>query len=171
MQSTVGQKSDKINKIIMWLFLSPHHGILIITWIYWSIRGYQTKIDQFSQLQSILHTYPLIKMLNKWKSCPCAQLSTTLWGRAEDWRYSSTINGLGTRRRWMVNIAPRPLNPQGKSPCIHSIRGWVSPRAGLDAFDMRNICCPYRGSTPGRPSIAHCYIDWDTPASLLNSKM
>jgi hypothetical protein len=49
------------------------------------------------------------------------------------------ILDLGTRRRWVVSFTPRPLYSQGKNPGIHWIRGWVDPRAGLDAVVKRKI--------------------------------
>jgi hypothetical protein len=47
--------------------------------------------------------------------------------------------------------APAALYPRGKDPGIHSIGGWVGPRAGLDAGAKRKILCPCRGSNPDRP--------------------
>jgi hypothetical protein len=45
-----------------------------------------------------------------------------------EWGYSSTILDLGTRWRWVVGLTP------GRTALgTHSIRGWVGPRAGLDA--------------------------------------
>jgi hypothetical protein len=57
-----------------------------------------------------------------------------MWG---EWRYSATFLDLGTRWRWIVSFTPRPLYPG-----THWIRGWASPRPGLDAVE----------SNPGRPS-------------------
>jgi hypothetical protein len=39
----------------------------------------------------------------------------------------------------MVGFTPLPLYPQGKSPYIHWIGGWVGHRAVLDAVVKRNI--------------------------------
>jgi hypothetical protein len=43
------------------------------------------------------------------------------------------------------------LYPQGKTPGTHWIRGWVGPRAGLDAEARRKILCLCWGSNPSRP--------------------
>ena len=34
---------------------------------------------------------------------------------------------------WVVNATPRPHYPRER-PGVHSIGGWVGPRAGLDGF-------------------------------------
>jgi hypothetical protein len=45
-------------------------------------------------------------------------LSTIPWRYIHmgDWRYSSTILDLGTRRTWVVSFTPRPLYPGGNRP-------------------------------------------------------
>jgi hypothetical protein len=62
----------------------------------------------------------------------------------------------GTRWGWVVSVTPRPrFTPFG----THWIRGWVGPRAGLDAGARRKILCPCRGSDPDRPARSqtlHC---------------
>jgi hypothetical protein len=61
------------------------------------------------------------------------------WRHMGKWRYSSTILDLGTRWRRVLRFIPRPLYPQGKSPCTDWIGGWVGPRTGLDDVERRNI--------------------------------
>jgi hypothetical protein len=59
---------------------------------------------------------------------------------------------LGTRWRWVVSITPRPrFTPGERIPGTNCTRGWVGPRAGLDAETRRKILCPCRGSNPGHP--------------------
>jgi hypothetical protein len=43
------------------------------------------------------------------------------------------ILDLGTRWWIVASFKPHPLYPQGRAPSIHWIRGWVGPRADLDA--------------------------------------
>jgi hypothetical protein len=40
-----------------------------------------------------------------------------MWRRMGEWRYSSTIFYLGTRRRWVVSFTPWPLFPLVKPRC------------------------------------------------------
>jgi len=47
---------------------------------------------------------------------------------------------------WVVNVKPQPLYPR-KWPCSHCLRGWVGPRAGLEACGNPvpiGIRTPYR---------------------------
>jgi hypothetical protein len=63
------------------------------------------------------------------------------------------ILNLGTRWRWVVSFTILPLYPQGKSPGIHGIGGWVGPRASVDAVAKRRIpSFPRRELNPGRPA-------------------
>jgi hypothetical protein len=59
--------------------------------------------------------------------------------------YSSIILGLGTR--W----SPGRFNPGERDRGTHWIRGWVGPRAGLDAVDKIRISTCLE-SNPGRPT-------------------
>jgi hypothetical protein len=43
------------------------------------------------------------------------------------------------------------FTPREIATGIHCIRGWVGPRAGMDAITERNISCPRRESNPGGP--------------------
>jgi hypothetical protein len=47
--------------------------------------------------------------------------------------------------------APAVLYPGKRAPGTHWIRGWVGPRAGLDAGARRKILCLCRGLNPVRP--------------------
>jgi hypothetical protein len=53
----------------------------------------------------------------------------------------------------MVSFTLRPLYPQGKSPGIDWIGGWVGPRAVLDAVVKRKIPSPRRESNPRTPIV------------------
>jgi hypothetical protein len=60
---------------------------------------------------------------------------------------------LGTRWGWVVRVTPRPrFTPGERTPSTHCTRGWVGPRAGLDAGDSRKILCPCQGSNLDRPA-------------------
>jgi hypothetical protein len=72
--------------------------------------------------------------------------------RYTPWRYKGGVEvwlllilNLSTRLGWVVSVTPRPR-------FTHWIRGWVGPRAGLDAGTRRKILCPCRGSNPDRPA-------------------
>jgi hypothetical protein len=43
------------------------------------------------------------------------------------------------------------FSPGERTSCTHWIRGWVGPRAGLDAGARRKLLCPCRGLNPDRP--------------------
>jgi hypothetical protein len=50
--------------------------------------------------------------------------------------------------------APVALHPgkESPSPSIHSIGGWMGPRADLDVVSKRKITSPCRESNPDRPA-------------------
>jgi hypothetical protein len=63
------------------------------------------------------------------------------------------ILNLGTRWEYVVSVTPRPrFTPGERTPGTHWIRGWVGPRAGLDAGARRKIR-PCRGSNLDRPIV------------------
>jgi hypothetical protein len=47
---------------------------------------------------------------------------------------------------------PGRITPEERAACTHWMRGWVIPRAGLDAVEKREVSYPCRESNPGRPS-------------------
>jgi hypothetical protein len=49
-----------------------------------------------------------------------------------EWRYSSTLLNLGSRRRYMVSFTPRERRFR-----TYRVGGWVGPRAGLDSAETR----------------------------------
>jgi hypothetical protein len=66
----------------------------------------------------------------------------------------------------VVSVKPRPrFTPFG----THWIRGWVGPRAGLDAEARRKILCPCRGSNPDRP-VRH-YTAWATATPITSADL
>jgi hypothetical protein len=67
-------------------------------------------------------------MLNK--------LSTTPWRSMREWRYSSSILDLSTRRRWMVAWI------RDTDSGTHWMGSWVSPRAGLNDVEKRKVSAP-----------------------------
>jgi hypothetical protein len=59
--------------------------------------------------------------------------------------------------------APAAFYPRGKDPGTHWTRGWVGPRAGLDAEARGKILSPCRGSNLNCPvvqPVARHYTDW-----------
>jgi hypothetical protein len=54
--------------------------------------------------------------------------------------------------------APTDL-PAGKIPGTHSVGSWVSPRAGLDVSEKRQISCLFRESTPDRSAHASYLLE------------
>jgi hypothetical protein len=72
--------------------------------------------------------------------------------------------------RWVVRFTPRPIYPQGKSPGIHWIGGWVGPVTGLDdvekrkflilpGLQLRPLCHPARAASR--------YTDWAIPVPFI----
>jgi hypothetical protein len=50
---------------------------------------------------------------------------------------------LGTSWSSVVSFTPRPLCSRRKTPCTHSIGGWVCPRTGLheeSCFSLLSVC-------------------------------
>jgi hypothetical protein len=69
---------------------------------------------------------------------------------------------------WSASL-PGRFTPRDRAPATHWIRGWVGPRAGLEAVSMRKIPSPRRQSKHGHPivhSVASRHTDWATPAPL-----
>jgi len=65
---------------------------------------------------------------------------------------------------------PGCLTPTERAPAIHWIRGWVSPRAVLDAVVKRKIPSLHRESnhrTPIVQSVAQRYTDHSPPEKLV----
>jgi hypothetical protein len=81
-----------------------------------------------------------------------------------EWRYSYThsltpaLNGC----EWSAS-RPGRFTPRKRAPDTHWIRGWVSPRAVLDAVVKRKIPSPRRESNPRTTivqPVAQRYTDW-----------
>jgi hypothetical protein len=69
----------------------------------------------------------------------------TYWGSRS---IPPRIHSLGARWRRVVSFTSEPLYPSGKTPDTHWIRGWVGPRAGLDAVVKKKIPSTCRESKP-----------------------
>jgi len=78
----------------------------------------------------------------------------TYWGRGS---IAPRILDLGTRWRWLVRFTPGGFTPRGRAPGTHWIRGWVGPRAGLDAVVKRKI--------PNPLIIKSQFFNWGTSSS------
>jgi hypothetical protein len=57
----------------------------------------------------------------------------------------------GTKRKKVISVPLWLLYPENITPGSNSIRGWLSPRTGLDTITKRKKNSPYRESNPGRP--------------------
>jgi hypothetical protein len=58
---------------------------------------------------------------------------------------------------------PLPFYSRKRVLGIHSLRGWVDPRADLGVVKKREIFCPCRESTPNSPAVQPVtsrYTDW-----------
>jgi hypothetical protein len=85
-------------------------------------------------------------------------------GELGEWRYSSThsLTSALDGGEWLVSCSGR-FTPKERVPGIHWIRGWLGPRAVLDAVVKRKIPSPLRESNPRTPIVqlvAQCYTDW-----------
>jgi hypothetical protein len=60
------------------------------------------------------------------------------------------ILDLGTSWTWVVSFTPRPLYPQGESPCTHWIGGWVAPKQAWTLWRGEKSC-PYRDPNSDAP--------------------
>jgi hypothetical protein len=58
-----------------------------------------------------------------------------------EWRYSSTILGLGTRWRCVASFTLRPVYLRGKNSDTLWIGSWVDPKADLEAVEIRKTSC------------------------------
>jgi hypothetical protein len=78
-----------------------------------------------------------------------------------EWRYSSTILDLGIKWR-RVPSRPCSFTPRERAPGTHWIRGWVDPRAVLDAVEKRKyLTLPGLEPGPCSPSLyrpSHLYL-------------
>jgi hypothetical protein len=89
-----------------------------------------------SRIRGSIHPLP---HTSSWRSASLVKhrdnfTFTTPWRLMGEWRYSSNILELGTKRKRVVSFTPRPLYPPGKeSVGTHWIRGWVGPKDDLDA--------------------------------------
>jgi hypothetical protein len=91
------------------------------------------------------------------------------WGHIGEWRYSSTIPGLGTRWRWVVSFTFQPLYLQGKSSSTYCTRGCVAPEPVWTLWSRAKFLSPARNWIPAIQLIAHFYIDWAVSAHRTNA--
>jgi hypothetical protein len=94
-----------------------------------------------------------------------------------EWRYSSThsLTSALDGGEWLTS-RPGRFTHRERATCTHWIRGWVGPRAILDAVVKRKVLSPRRVSNPRTPIIqpvAQRYTDWAITALFItinNSK-
>jgi hypothetical protein len=60
---------------------------------------------------------------------------------------------------------PGRFTPRERAPGTHWLRGWVVPRAGLDAVEYRKISCLCRESNPGCPACSPSLYRLSYPGS------
>jgi hypothetical protein len=63
-----------------------------------------------------------------------------------EWRYGPAILDLGNRRRWTASLTLRLIWNRGSAPSTRLMKRWLTPRAGLDAVECRQIFGIYRES-------------------------
>jgi hypothetical protein len=103
----------------------------------------------------------------KVKLCLCLTKHHAMKAYVGNGGIAPRILDLGTRWRWVISFTPQPLYPQERTPGIHWIGGWVSPRAGLDAGVRRKIPSPYRDSNPPPPIIQPVSQQYTTELSRI----
>jgi hypothetical protein len=80
------------------------------------------------------------------------------------------ILDLGTRWRWVASFTARSLYPQKRAPATYWIRGWVGPRAGLDAMVKRKNSQPLPEFEPPIIKLETSrYTDWAIAARNFHS--
>jgi hypothetical protein len=99
---------------------------IVNTWIYLRLQrcGHVTSFiigkifavyDDFWSFLVTSRASKIWRIVERRQSCPCFELSTTLWRRVGEWMYRSCFLDLGTSWRWVISFTPLPLNPRGKS--------------------------------------------------------
>jgi hypothetical protein len=77
-----------------------------------------------------------------------------------EWRYSSTILDLGTRKKLSGQLhAPVVLHSGERAPAYPLHRSLGGPRAGLDTVEKRKIYCLCRELNPCYQNIRHILED------------
>jgi hypothetical protein len=78
-----------------------------------------------------------------------------------NWRYNSTIFTSALDGGECSASRPGRFTPGEIARGAHArfMGGWVGPKAGLDAVEMRKIF-PCQKSNPGRPARTRRYADW-----------
>jgi hypothetical protein len=127
--------------------IKPHHHHHPVMKLGHSLaRFLRSKADQFPYVNllswcvdstDLLKEFPLllVEWLHRSKVVPGHHAIEAYWGVKLQLH---ALFDLDTRYRWLVSFTLRPLHPQGKSPWIHWIGGWVGPRDGLDNVVKRN---------------------------------
>jgi hypothetical protein len=71
--------------------------------------------------------------------------------------------------QWVISFTPRPIYSRERASCIHCIRRWVGPRAGLDAVGEKSLTLAGNWSPVVQP-VAHHHTDWAIAAPRLSSE-
>jgi hypothetical protein len=108
-----------------WTSAGVSTHVTLLTTVLSSLHGSVTRVVRtrkpVSAIRSHHHCtqdYEWLRAIGEGKAVPALWLSTTPWrriGGVEIWLHA--FFDLGTRWRWVVSFTPRPLYPQGKSPC------------------------------------------------------
>jgi hypothetical protein len=92
-------------------------------------------------------------------------LSTTSWRHVGEWRYSSTIFDLGTRRECSIS-RPGRFTPWERAPGTHWVGGWAGPRTRPNAVEKRKISCLFLESNPSCPARSQLLYRLSYPDSM-----
>jgi hypothetical protein len=80
-----------------------------------------------------------------------------------EWRYSSSILDLHTRRWWLINCMPLPLYPPGKTPLCSLKRRPDGPPSRCERYSL----LPTGNWTSTLQSVSRSSTYWATPAHLI----
>jgi hypothetical protein len=100
----------------------------------------KVKLSQWLTKYHAMKTFPVLYQ---------APRHGDVWGSGG---IAARILNLCTRWRRVISFTPLLLYSPGKAPGSHGIRGWVGPRAGLDAVAKRKNPYPCQESKFGRPT-------------------
>jgi hypothetical protein len=87
------------------------------------------------------------------------------WRSVGEWRYSSTILGLGTRWRWVVSFTPRSLYNRWRSR-RYLLDRLGGPQSRSGSCGVEKSLLPLPESNPGRPARSLLWGTQETNFSL-----
>jgi hypothetical protein len=88
-------------------------------------------------------------------------------GYNKTWRHNSIILVLGTRRRWVVSLMPRPLYPRGNCPRYLLDRRLGEPQSRSGRYGEEKNLTPAGNRSPAVQPVALRYTDWGIPIPFI----